>query len=154
VLRHPSGLTPKLKRPVHVVASTLRMLGAATNGGAPIQAHLANMGQPLFAWPTPDGPPDERSAWQTGLFARWAFAYQAARNEIEGTEIDVPALLTAAGVRGAADGFDALANAVLGSRLDPPQREAILRLGSKVPDDEVAPLFLAGLLASPAFQHR
>jgi uncharacterized protein (DUF1800 family) len=154
VLPQPSGLTPKLKRPVHVVASALRMLNAATNGGAPIQGHLAGMGQPLFAWPTPDGPPDEGSAWQTGLFARWAFAYQLARNEIEGTEIDLPSLLDVAGAQGPAAVFDALANAVLGSGLEAPQRRQILRLASKASEEEVASLFLAGLLASPAFQWR
>jgi hypothetical protein len=153
VLREPGGLARKFKRPVHVVASALRMLEAATNGGAPIQQHLAQMGQPLFVWPTPDGPPEERAAWQTGLFARWEFAYQLARNQIEGTKIDLPSLLETAGVDGPRDTFDALANLVLGCPLTEPARGEILRVLSKAEDDAPA-LFLAGLLASPAFQWR
>jgi hypothetical protein len=154
VLREPGGLAPKFKRPVHVVASALRMLDAATNGGAPIQEHLARMGQSLFEWPTPDGPPEDRAAWQTGLFARWEFAYQLARNRIEGTEVDLPSLLETAGTVDPGEIFDALANIVLGSPLTDPARKEIVRLLSNEADDEVPALFLAGLLASPAFQWR
>jgi hypothetical protein len=154
VLREPTGLAPKFKRPVHVVASALRMLEAVSNGGALIQNHLARMGQPLFQWPTPDGPPDDPGAWQTGLFARWDFAYQLARNQIEGTEIDLPGLLATAGAAGAGETFDALANIVLGSPLADPARGEILRLFTKEAGEEMPALFLAGLLASPAFQWR
>jgi uncharacterized protein (DUF1800 family) len=154
VLRQPGGLSPKFKRPVHVVASALRMLHAVTNAGAPIQEHLARMGQPLFEWPTPDGPPDDPAAWQTGLFARWEFAYQLARNRIDGTEVDLLALLKTAGASGSAQTFDALSNIVLGSPLGEPARSEILRVLSKEAEDEVPALFLAGLLASPTFQWR
>jgi len=154
VLQAPSGLTPKFKRPVHVVASALRMLDASTNGGAPLQGHLARMGQPLFEWPTPDGPPDDPAAWQTGLFARWEFAYQLARNRIDGTEIDLQSLLETAGASGPGEAFDALANIVLGAPLVDPARGEILRVLSKEAEDEAPALFLAGLLASPAFQWR
>jgi len=154
VLRQPAGLAPKFKRPVHVVASTLRMLDAVTNGATPIQDHLARMGQPLFEWPTPDGPPDERAAWQTGLFARWEFAYQFARNEIDGTEVDLPAILRTAGAAGPGNVLDALSNVTLGSPLAEPARHEVLRLLSQANDEEIPALFLAGLLASPAFQWR
>jgi uncharacterized protein (DUF1800 family) len=153
VLREPASLAPKFKRPVHVVASALRMLDAATNVGKPIQEHLARMGQPLFEWPTPDGPPDDRVAWQTGLFARWEFAYQLSRNRIEGTEIDLPSLLATAGADGPREIFDALA-IVLGAPLANPARQEIVRVLSKEAEDEMPEMFLAGLLASPAFQWR
>jgi uncharacterized protein (DUF1800 family) len=154
VLREPAGLAPKLKRPVHVVASGLRMLAARSNGGRPIQDQLAAMGQPLFMWPTPDGPPEDRAAWQTGLFARWDFAYRLARNEIEGTEIDLPALLEAGGATGPSQALDALANIVLGARLIDPVRGDILRALSKESEGQMVAVVLAGLLASPAFQWR
>jgi hypothetical protein len=154
VLREPLGLAPKFKRPVHVVASALRLLDADTNGGRPIQQHLAAMGQPLFEWPTPDGPPEERLAWQAGLFARWEFAYLLARNGIEGTEIDLAALLEIAGASGPAEALDALANLLLGSPLEEPARGEILRALSKESEDEIPAVFVAGLLASPAFQWR
>jgi uncharacterized protein (DUF1800 family) len=154
VLREPAGLAPKLKRPVHVVASGLRMLAAHSNGGRPIQDQLAAMGQPLFMWPTPDGPPEDRAAWQTGLFARWDFAYRLARNEIEGTEIDLPALLEAGGATGPSQALDALANIVLGARMIDPVRGDILRALSKESEGQMVAVVLAGLLASPAFQWR
>jgi hypothetical protein len=154
VLRQPTGLAPKFKRPVHYVASALRMLDANTNAGVPLQTHLAAMGQPVFEWPTPDGPPEERPAWQTGLFARWDFAYRFARNSIEGTEIHLPAWLETAGASGPAESLDALSNVVLGSRLTEPARGEILRALSKESEDDMPAVFLAGLLASPSFQWR
>jgi len=147
-------LAPMFKRPVNVVASGLRMLDAATNGGRPVQEYLARMGQALFEWPTPDGPPDEMASWQGGLFARWEFAYDLARNEMEGTEIDLVGLLTTAAAQDLEDRFDALANLLIGAPLGEPARTDVLRAIAKVPEEEVAPLLLAGLLASPAFQWR
>jgi uncharacterized protein (DUF1800 family) len=154
VLKEPTVLALKFKRPVHYVASALRMLDANTNAGVPVQAHLAAMGQPVFEWPTPDGPPEERTAWQTGLFARWDFAYRFARNRIERTEIDLPVLLETAGASGPGESLDALSNIVLGSRLTEPARGEILRALSKESEEDMPAVFLAGLLASPAFQWR
>jgi uncharacterized protein (DUF1800 family) len=145
-------VAPKFKRPVDVVASGLRMLQAATNAGRPLHEHLARMGQALFEWPTPDGPPDEMASWQGGLLARWEFAYDLARNEMEGTEIDLAGLLTNAGAQGLEDKFDALANLLLGMPLAEPARTDVLREVGKAPEEDVLPLVLAGLLASPAFQ--
>jgi len=145
-------VAPKFKRPVNVVASGLRMLEAATNAGRPVQEHLARMGQALFEWPTPDGPPDEMASWQGGLLARWEFAYDLARNEMEGTEIDLVGLVTNAGAQGLEQRFDALANLLLGMPLAEPGRTAVLRAVGNAPEGDVLPLLLAGLLASPAFQ--
>ena len=149
-----TSLAAKFKRPINVVASALRMLEATTNGGRPVQDHLARMGQGLFEWPTPDGPPDEITSWQGGLFARWQFAYDLARSQMEGTEIDLVDLLETAGAKGLEEALDTLANLLLGSPLAEPARTAVLRAIGKVPEEEGSHLLLAGLLASPAFQWR
>jgi uncharacterized protein (DUF1800 family) len=150
--RHPSQPTPKFKRPVHLVVSALRMLNAATDGGRGLHQHLARMGQPLFEWPTPDGPPDETAAWQTGLMARWEFACQLAGNRIPGTLIDLPAILQTTGAESPDGWIDALSNAALGKPLAEPGRTEVWRALSAVDEDEGPSLLLAALLASPAFQ--
>ena len=144
--------TPKFKRPINFVTSGLRMLQTTTNGGRPVQDHLNHMGQPLFEWPTPDGPPDEMASWQGGLFARWEFAYDLARNEMEGTELSLKELLKAAQAETLEDAFDALGNLLLGAPLPEPARTEVLRRIGKVPEHDGPALLLAGLLASPAFQ--
>ena len=154
VLRRPAALAPKIKRPVHVVASALRMLGAETNAASPIQHHLEQMGQPLFRWPTPDGPPEERQAWQSGLFARWAFADALARNRIEGTRLDLARWLATAGVSDRPAILDALANLLLGGPLAEPGRSHILEALRPAGEEDLPALLAAGLLASPAFQWR
>jgi uncharacterized protein (DUF1800 family) len=154
VVSQGMALAAKLKRPVNFVASALRLLRAATDAGQPVQEHLARMGQAPFGWPTPDGPPDEAASWQSGLLARWEFAYDLARNEMEGSQIDAGELLKTAGVVGATAGFDALASLLLGVPLAEPARSSVLRAMSKVPEEEAVPLLLAGLMASPAFQWR
>ena len=49
---------PILKRPFDYAVSALRAFNADTDGGAGVQQHLEAMGQPLFAWPMPDGFPE------------------------------------------------------------------------------------------------
>ena len=150
----PGQAVPAFKRPMHVVASALRMLDAETDGGELLQTHLARMGQPLFAWPTPDGPPDDPDAWQTGLLARWDFACDLARNEMKGTRVDLPRLAVVAGARDEGEAFDALANVLLGAPLAEPARSEVLRLAAPADAEESLALLAAGLLASPAFQWR
>jgi hypothetical protein len=144
--------SPKFKRPINFVSSALMALGATSNAGQPVQDHLARMGQPLFEWPTPDGPPDDMASWQGGLFARWEFAYELARSEIEGTKIDLAESLKGAGASSLDGTLDGLANLLLGTPLAEPDRSAVLRAIGKASEADGPSLLLAGLLASPAFQ--
>ena len=61
--------------------------------GHPCSTFLARMGQPLFAWPTPDGFPDRNADWMNNLLPRWQFALALAQNQLSGTAIDLSALL-------------------------------------------------------------
>jgi uncharacterized protein (DUF1800 family) len=180
--RDPALWGPKIKRPVDVVASALRLLDADTDGGRPLQQALGAMGQPPFEWPTPDGPPDDSAFWSTNLLPRWNFAIALARNELEGTGVDPPALLgalaaseTPAGVAHSAAAaklpdappvLDSLAELLLGEPLPAAQRDSLLAAldhqitRRSAPDRNAAQLsaphrwMAAGLLASPGFQWR
>ncbi len=78
---------PILKRPLDYIASSLRATGAQTDGSTGIQRHLADMGQPLYQWPMPDGYSEEAEAWTGTMLARWNFALALAEDRIPGTRI-------------------------------------------------------------------
>lgn len=67
-------IRPKFKRPGQFINSSLRILGAETNGGIPLHDLLSKLGQPLYQWPTPDGAPDSSDHWIGNLMPRWQFA--------------------------------------------------------------------------------
>ncbi|MEO6445365.1 MAG: DUF1800 domain-containing protein [Gemmatimonadaceae bacterium] len=126
----------KLKRPLHFVVSALRVTGAVSDAGPALQEYLTRMGHAPFQYPTPDGYPDEASAWTGTLLWRWNFAMALQRNRIHGTQVDLASLERRAG------GRRHLAAHVLGRQPTPHEWAA----------HESTPDTLALLLASPAFQ--
>jgi hypothetical protein len=155
---------PKYKRPANFVVSSLRMLNAhygdARDGFAkpkrPLLDMLGRMGQPLFGWPTPDGYPDVAARWVGSLMPRWQFALALARNEIDGTSIDLSALFESSGAETPEQFTDQLSTLLLGAPLDSTARDSLITsLQSEGADDESLPqIITAGLIASPAFQWR
>jgi uncharacterized protein (DUF1800 family) len=149
-------LPPKFKRPLHFVTSALRASSAASNGGPDLQFWLGAMGQPLFAWPTPDGPPASSAPWKTSLLPRWQFSLALSLDEIEGTEIQLAQL--ARDVTHKEDGLqlEHLSRRLLGGAPSPP----LLRAGRKVMEEigqdnaVFQSVLLAGMIASPQFQWR
>ncbi|MBK7645008.1 MAG: DUF1800 domain-containing protein [Planctomycetes bacterium] len=127
----------KLKRPFHYLVSILRASAAQTDGGPALASYLARMGQAPFQYPTPDGYPEEASAWQGALFWRWKLGFALANGRVAGTRIDAARLVERAG------GADALLAHLLGRT--PRERERELFL------DEGEPR-LGLVFASPAFQ--
>ncbi len=157
LLREPYPLLPKVKRPVDFIASALRVSAAETDGGEALHEHLVRMGQPTFAWPTPDGPPDTSETWSTNLAPRWRFALQLGEGVLSGTSIELNARLG-----GALDGdpgrwIEALSQVILGPRLAGEAQaklEAALRESDLKAETAKAGAILSGLLASPQFQYR
>lgn len=140
---------PLLKRPLDYAVSALRAFDADTDGGPALQAHLEKMGQPLFAWPMPDGFPDRASAWTGALLPRWNFALALAGNQIANTSVDWPAL-TQAGHHHGLSAPAALQELALGAAAAPLPR--LCRASpDAAPSDQYAG---AMLLMSPEFQWR
>jgi uncharacterized protein (DUF1800 family) len=135
---------PILKRPFDYLVSALRALNADTDGGEPLQRHLAAMGQPLFGWPTPDGFPLAARAWTGSLIPRWNFALALAGSHLADTSVDWKAL-------GEIGGHDALLELLFGTRAGDP---ALTDLRRCQPDHPDAREYAALLLMSPAFQWR
>lgn len=154
---------PILKRPFDFVVSALRATAADTNASTPLQEHLARMGQPLYQWPMPDGYPDKTSAWLGSVLARWNFAFALLSGGVEGTRVDLPTLVKAAGASGTEESADVLLGLILSQPADSkavrPLRERIRAHLASAPrsDGSAEPLLnetAALLLASPQFQWR
>lgn len=149
-------LPPKFKRPVDFVSSALRQLPLETDGGEPLQAELAAMGQADYEWPTPDGPPDIADVWLRNLLPRWRFATRLADNGYRGTQWQLaPALLAELDQPAAL--LDQLSRLLLGGTLPPADSQPLLAALTPAQAADLAqaaPVFLAGLLAAPVFQWR
>jgi uncharacterized protein (DUF1800 family) len=149
-----SAAPPKLKRPLHYVAGALRQLDAETDGGPALLDALAQMGQPLFQWPTPDGFPDTSAAWGGSLLARWRFALGLVAGTIQGTSIDLAALGQASGAGTIEAAFDRFGILLLGAPLPPASVAALThQLGNDL-DQEHLQTVVATLLAAPHYQWR
>ncbi|MCF6277200.1 MAG: DUF1800 family protein [Anaerolineales bacterium] len=150
-------IQPKFKRPADFIISALRLLDARTDGGAPLQKHLARMGQPYFTWPTPDGYPDTSAPWMSNLMPRWQFTMALAQGEIEGTSIDVEYLLELSGASEIKSFISWMSALLLGAPLpdeDCQKMASALRETGAGDEISTARVVIAGLLASPAFQWR
>jgi hypothetical protein len=146
-------IQPKFKRPSDFVGSALRLLDAKTDAGVHVHEYLARMGQPYFAWPTPDGFPDRSDPWMGSLVPRWQFALATARNEIYGTTVDITSL--AGQSESIESNLDHLSQLLLGGTLSPSASANLagsLRNAGAPDSNEAIPIIIAGLLASPAFQ--
>ena len=157
----PAVCKPILKRPLDYIASSLRALAADTDGGANVQKHLSDMGQPLYQWPMPDGFPDKASSWTGSLLPRWNFALALCANKIDGTRTDLNAPLRAAHAVVDADQLDTLLETVYGRPRDTSELASVraqLRTHIErarrdgLPPDALLSETAALLLAAPAFQ--
>lgn len=140
----------KVKRPMHVVASALRALGAAVSDWSAVLARLDEMGHTPYAWPAPNGYPDDSRHWSGLLAPRWNTASDLANNRVPGVASDIAGLLG-----GAANGGDIagrLDAALCGGRMQPAQRAALAQFVDAHQGDPSSRADAVGLaLASPAF---
>jgi uncharacterized protein (DUF1800 family) len=157
ILKDPSMLGKKVKRPVDFIVSALRITSADSDGGVALQRFLDRMGQPTFAWPTPDGPPDQAANWSTNFAPRWAFSLRLMAGLIEGSK---PSVLTSGWQGSSASAQEVLQTAsayLLGDALPEHVSLGLIKAMGEVStlnQGERTRAVLAGLLASPAFQYR
>jgi uncharacterized protein (DUF1800 family) len=146
------GTQSKLKRPFDFAISALRALNADTDGRG-VVPHLHRMGQAPYQWAMPNGYPDRAQAWLPSLLGRWNFSLALVSGRIEGSRVDLEALVQAAGAKGGVRQAHALQTAILGhtrTEFDGPTLARILTLGGADGLAQTAAL----LLASPPFQWR
>ncbi len=151
----------KFKSPFELVASSLRTLGAESDGGEPLMGHIMRMGQPLFLYQAPTGFPDCAGNWINSgtLLARMNFCMALTANRIRGTQLDLQALTPSEDPQAV---WDQLAQRTLGGITSDRTRlvamKSLEELGNA---GEASPgafpktaLMAALLLGSPDFQRR
>jgi uncharacterized protein (DUF1800 family) len=141
---------PKYKRPAHFVASALRSLAPTVNGMATANACLAETGQELFKWETPDGYPDTLEYWVGNLLPRWKVANRLVAEQ-SSTQFHVDVSAYQGGSPEAA--VARMDRELFGGEVPDATRTRLLAYLSARPADEIRIReTLALALSTPAFQ--
>src|SRR4029077_1179422 len=87
----PQNYRAKIKTPFELAISSVRALGADTNGNPAFLAMLNKLGEVPYGYQAPTGYPDMAEDWvNTGaLLERMNFAVAIASNRIPGTRVDL-----------------------------------------------------------------
>jgi len=115
------------------------------------------MGQPLYAWPTPDGPADDASAWVTNLLPRWNFALDLVDGNLDGTEFHPRDFVRSLLDDPSDDFLDRLSHLLVGEGPNQRIRDIIfahLRAWDEEDLVDEAAFLTAAVLLSPEFQWR
>src|SRR5882762_959643 len=122
----------KVKRPFELAVSSVRTLGADTNGGPQMHQWIARMGQPLYGFQTPNGYSDVAENWvNTGaLLERMNFALALASNRIPGTRVDLSRFVSDMNNSTAVDKdklLDRFVTLIVGGEISAKTRETLLK---------------------------
>jgi uncharacterized protein (DUF1800 family) len=145
-------LSPKLKRPFHVVTSALRASKTTLTQPNKITIELEKLGQGPFEWSPPNGYPDTAEDWGFAVLPRWSFLSRFFDNKIQGSTVDVATLL--AGVPKSSMG--AVLNVMLtGGTMAPEDVQAVQDYVNLYPSltDAVRREALAMATSSPSYQY-
>ena len=87
----PENYRAKIKTPFELAVSSIRALGADTNGSPALLAMLNKLGEVPYGYQAPTGYPDKAEDWvNTGaLLERMNFAIAVASNRIPGTTVNL-----------------------------------------------------------------
>jgi uncharacterized protein (DUF1800 family) len=136
----------KIKSPLELVSSAVRVLNGEIKDPAPLEQWIADMGQPLYGKIEPTGYPNSGETWLSTarLLVRLNFASALAAGKVSGVTIDTN--------RWNGKNTPAIARDLLGRPLSSQTTEA-LQQGNVA--GIVTPAFIGGLiLGSPDFQKK
>jgi uncharacterized protein (DUF1800 family) len=122
----------KVKRPFELAISSIRTLGAETNGGPQLHQWIARMGEPLYLYQTPNGYSDAAESWVNsgGLLERLNFGLSLASNSIPGTRVDLKRFVGDSSNGQAVDSsgvMDRFLNLIVGGEISSRTRETLLK---------------------------
>lgn len=83
----------KLKRPFHVMVGALRAMKANVQSVNSMPTWLALAGNQPYAWPAPDGYPDDSDYWKDLLLPRWNFPATLVAAAVPGMSVSLPTTL-------------------------------------------------------------
>ena len=120
-----------MKRPFELAVSSVRTLGAETNGGPQFHQWIARMGQPLYGFQTPNGYADVAENWvNTGaLLERMNFGLALVSNRIPGTRVDLSRFVGDMSSKSVdkAKLLDRFVTLIVGGEISPKTRETLLK---------------------------
>jgi uncharacterized protein (DUF1800 family) len=161
----PAAYRAKVKTPFELVASSIRVLGAETQGGVPLLRAVAQMGEPLYLCQPPTGYPDLAEAWvSTGaLVNRLNFGLVLVTNRLSGTRVNLESIVPGRS-QDSEDLLQRFAAVILQGDLSTQTLETLKKqMQPAVKEDSIdadrdlvtGPAKIAGLLlGSPEFQRR
>jgi uncharacterized protein (DUF1800 family) len=119
----------KIKRPFELAISSVRTLGADTNGGPGFHQWIARMGQPLYGFQTPNGYADVAEDWvNTGaLLERMNFALALASNRIPGTRVNLAQFMGDEKSMNKERLLDRFVTLIVGGEISAKTRESLLK---------------------------
>lgn len=81
---------PKLKRPIHLVASAIRALdGRVLSSDSDLECQLERAGQQPFQWHPPNGYPEAPGYWANNPLPRWNFLASLPWGEFKDVLVDI-----------------------------------------------------------------
>jgi len=121
----PENYRAKVKTPFELAISSIRTLGAETNGGPGMLAMLNKLGEVPYGYQAPTGYPDTAADWvNTGaLLERLNFAIAIASNRIPGTYLDLKPYAS----RDKAEMLDRAISVILNGEIAPGTRATLLK---------------------------
>ncbi len=147
---------PKFKRPMHLLASTLRALSARATAPNNLQTPLASAGHTPFDWQAPDGYPDTLEAWSALLLARWNFGASLAADSYYNSTLQTGVNIVPADTIGAATSgsaiLDAINLAAFNNTMPKPERDALLAYLGATPTTTKIKEAMGMAVAMPSFQ--
>jgi uncharacterized protein (DUF1800 family) len=151
----------KIKTPFEMTVSSVRAIGADTNGNPQFHRWMAQMGEGLFMCQPPTGYPDTAERWvNTGaLLERMNFALALSENRIPGARANLQNLLAGVNTARQSQVVDHFVNLLLRGQISPQTRETIDKsLGERrlaMAGGQVDVAKVVGLiLGSPEFQRQ
>ncbi len=154
----------KVKTPFELVVSARRAVDAPPDTSIATVRQIAQLGQPLFGWSTPEGFPDRGDAWINfgELYKRIRFGGALADGDVSTAPLEHWRDWTTLSTLAFEHQADAVVTDVLGGSAEPATRTAMLALRPHGAASESSLAdrrrnlrdLLAIAFASPEFQHR
>ena len=133
----PETYRAKIKSPFELAVSSIRALGADTNGGPQMLAMLNKLGEVPYGYQAPTGYPDTAEDWvNTGaLLERLNYSIALSSNQIAGTRVDLKQFAA----KDKASVLDKTVSLVLGGELSAGTRATLLKQMEQPLPDVKAP---------------
>ncbi|MFI5229983.1 MAG: DUF1800 domain-containing protein [Gemmatimonadales bacterium] len=146
----------KVKTPYELVASALRAMNASPDTTPQLAQIVARLGQPIFGRATPDGWPDQATAWMNGgaLVDRVNFGIQIANDQVREVRLAAWKPAAALPALSADQVVDAVIDALLSGDASFQTRQAMLAAASPVGTPRRVGELVAVALGSSDFQRR